>query len=88
VATNFPVEVSLRSPSADNEIAAAAIECLAGDPWVARATIAVTVEQGRVALSGQVRRYYQKAAAAQDVARLPGVVEVANHITVEPVLDL
>jgi osmotically-inducible protein OsmY len=64
-------------------IAAAAIDRLAWDVAIARDTV-VTVESGRITLTGEVDPYYRKDAAEQDVGRLLGVVGVSNLTTIKP----
>jgi len=81
-------EIEVRLPSeikcGDEEIATAAIDRLAWDVSVPCNAVKVTVEKGRVTLTGQVEWYYQKEAAEQDVDGLLGVIGVSNTITIKP----
>ena len=59
------------------------------EPFVSDAdAVTVTVEQGWVTLAGSVAWHYQKEAAAQDVARLHGVVGLSNRIVVKPAINV
>ncbi len=57
---------------------------LGWDVSVPRDAVKINVEQGWVTLTGEVTWHYQKAAAAEDVRRLFGVVGVSNHISIKP----
>jgi osmotically-inducible protein OsmY len=85
-------EIEVRLPSdaerADDEIAAAAIECLKWDVSVPHDAVKVTVEKGWITLTGQVDWHYQRDAAAQDVRRLFGAVGVSNQITITSKVDV
>lgn len=56
---------------------------LAWDPELGRATLAVSVSDGAVMLSGFVLTYAQKLAAERAVKRVAGVRAVANDVVVE-----
>jgi osmotically-inducible protein OsmY len=66
----------------DLEIKRDAEEHLRWDPAVDATDIAVTVQEGIVALSGFVRSYAQKREAERDAKRVSGVLGVANDIAV------
>jgi osmotically-inducible protein OsmY len=88
VAEEILVEVPFERTRTDEDIAAAAIERLAWDTSVPADAVSVRVEQGWITLTGEVTWYYQKEAAAQDIARLHGIVGVSNQVIVRPVVDV
>nr|WP_294522910.1 BON domain-containing protein [uncultured Rhodopila sp.] len=88
VADGIEVQVPFERARGDYDIAAAAIERLAWDSCIPADSISVTVEQGWVTLTGEVPWHYQKEAAAQDVARLHGVVGVSSEVVVKPAADV
>ena len=67
---------------ADDELRAAALEALTGDSKLRSTHIHVKVFQGRVKLTGYVRRESERAAAVEDVANLSGVLGVTDQIEV------
>jgi len=64
----------------DDEIRAAALQRLIGDPRIRSTHIHVKVSHGYLTLTGYVRAQPESAAAAEDVASLDGVVGVTNRI--------
>ncbi|MDN7919107.1 BON domain-containing protein [Burkholderia gladioli] len=66
----------------DEDIAAAARSLLLWDAGLGEQAVHVTVEKGRVTLSGEVNWAYQMQAAERSVERLRGVVHVSNEIRV------
>jgi osmotically-inducible protein OsmY len=88
VAEEIQVAIPFERVRRDDDIAAAAIERLAWDTSVPVDAVTVRVEQGWITLTGQVIWNYQKEAAAQDIARLHGVVGVSNQIVVKPTVDV
>jgi osmotically-inducible protein OsmY len=72
---------------ADLDVAAAAREALDGDRIVPHGSVQVTVKDGWVVLTGEVRHHFQRQAAHHAVGRVPGVLGVANEITLtdEPI---
>ncbi len=68
----------------DTDIAAAVNHVLAWTTAVPEGAVHVTVEKGRVSLSGQVEWDYQRRAAERAVQALAGVVGVGNQIVVKP----
>jgi len=69
---------------ADDKIAERALQNLASDSLLPKDQIKLTVEKGRVTLTGEVDWYYQKSAAESDVHRLSGVVSLRNDIKIKP----
>jgi osmotically-inducible protein OsmY len=66
----------------DDEILAAAFERLTSDPRIRSTHIHVKVSHGHLTLTGYVRHEAERAAAAEDVASLSGVIEVSNRIAI------
>jgi osmotically-inducible protein OsmY len=67
----------------DDEIAQRALNSLAWDISVPKDKVKVTVENGVVTLSGQVRWQFERSSAQDDVSTLYGVVDVINNITLK-----
>jgi osmotically-inducible protein OsmY len=88
VAEEIQVQLPFERTRGDDDVAAAAIERLAWDTSVPADAITVKVEQGWVTLTGSVAWYYQREAAAQDVARLHGVVGVSNQVVLKPAVNV
>jgi osmotically-inducible protein OsmY len=84
IAEEIEVRLPYATKRSDEEIAGAAIGRLEWDVSVPRDTIKVTVDKGRVTLTGEVDWNYQKDAASLDVRPLFGVVGVINQITIKP----
>jgi osmotically-inducible protein OsmY len=66
----------------DHELRGAALRVLIADGAVPSDRIDVKVHNGRVTLRGDVDEQHQSDAAFDDVAQLPGVVDVTNEIRV------
>jgi osmotically-inducible protein OsmY len=66
----------------DDAIRGAALQALIWDVEVPAEWIDVEVHDGRVTLKGDVEHQYERDAAFDDVARLHGVVDITNEITV------
>ena len=81
VVENIEVRLAFDAIRSDNDIAAAVVNRLEWDVAVPRGAVEVKVEDGWITLSGKVEWNFQRAAAAQDVQRLLGVVGVTNQIT-------
>jgi osmotically-inducible protein OsmY len=77
------LQVRLPQPHNDQEIAQAAINALHWHVWIPK-DIQVTVENGCVKLTGQVKWGFQRQAAETAVRFLKGVVLVDNLITLKP----
>lgn len=72
---------------ADGDLAAACRDALDSDRLVPHGAVALTVLDGWVTLSGEVRRHFQRQAAVHAVSRIHGVLGVNNEIslTTEPI---
>jgi len=68
----------------DKDIAKAALNVLAWDLEVPHDDIQVTVDNGRVKLTGQVKWWFQRHAAEKVINRLKGVKHLSNLITIKP----
>lgn len=81
-------EIEIRHPSdkkiADDEIARRAVDILAWDATVPRNAIKLTVNNGRVTLSGNVSWQFERKAAEDQVRKLSGVKGVINNIRMTP----
>jgi osmotically-inducible protein OsmY len=81
-------EIEVRLPSekklADDEIAARAVQIISWYGTIPEGQILVSVNRGWVTLTGNVGRYFQKAAAEHAVHKLTGVTGVTNDIEVVP----
>jgi osmotically-inducible protein OsmY len=64
----------------DDEIRVAAIQRLLSDRRIRSTHIHVKVSHGHLTLTGYVREDSERAAAREDVASLPGVIEVTDRI--------
>ena len=72
----------------DNEIATNAVRVLEWDSLLPKGTIKVTVDNGKITLTGNVPWYYQKQDAEKKVRYLAGVTLVDNQIVVKPALTI
>lgn len=70
--------------AADDEIAKRAVNTIEWNTTIPDGAVQVTVQDGWVALTGKVEWQYQKAAAADMVRNLAGVVAVTNQIEIKP----
>jgi osmotically-inducible protein OsmY len=81
-------EIEVRYPSdkksSDEEIAERAIKIIAWDVALPAGKVKVKVEKGVLTLTGEVEWNYQRAAAAEAVRKLSGVIGVVNDVTVRP----
>jgi hyperosmotically inducible protein len=81
-------EIVVRHPedkkTSDDQIAKRALDILKWDVLVPPGAIDVTVRNGMVTLSGEVRWHYQRSSAESDVRKLSGVQAVLNNITIKP----
>lgn len=68
---------------ADDELRAAALQRLIDDTRIPANHVDVEVSGGRVTLKGYVWRDSERAAAAEQIATLDGVVEVSDQIVVK-----
>jgi osmotically-inducible protein OsmY len=88
VAEEIEVRLPFDTKRNDDDIAAAAIDRLAGNVSVPKDSVMVKVENGWVTLTGQVDWWYQKDAVERDIRPLAGVVGVSNHTTIKPRVDI
>jgi osmotically-inducible protein OsmY len=84
VADDIEVHLPSDRKTADDEIAARALDLLAWDVAVPDDAIKLKVEHGVITLSGEVEWAYQRAEAEYDVRKLGGVKAVINDIRVRP----
>ena len=68
---------------ADGDIAADCLEALDKDRWVPHGAVDVSVTDGWVTLTGQVRRHFQRRAAMHAVRRVDGVLGVTDGIVIK-----
>ena len=66
----------------DDELRAAALETLSADRRIRSTHIHVKLSHGHLTVTGYAREQAESAAAAEDVASLPGVIEVTNRIEI------
>ncbi len=72
----------LTGGSDDGEIAARVEEVIAGDGRIGNSAIAVAVTDGVVELSGEVGSERERQSVEESIARVQGVREVSNRLTV------
>ena len=70
----------------DTEIAEAAARALKWNVWIPSG-VQATVEKGWVTLRGQTKWEFQRTAAFDAVRYIPGVIGVANDITIKPTVQ-
>ncbi len=78
------VRVPVAGDYADDQIADCARRILDWNVTVPADAISLTVERGRVTLSGTVKTYAQKLAADRALRKLGGVVSIINQIRIQP----
>lgn len=88
IADEVVVEPISTFRSNDTEIANSALRVIDWDISLPKDKIKVTVENGRITLTGQVPWYYQKQSAERDVRYLAGVTAVDNQIEIKPVFSI
>jgi osmotically-inducible protein OsmY len=66
---------------ADADVAADCLDAIDRDRFVPKGAVSVTVVDGWVTLSGEVRRHFQRMAAQHAVSRVDGVLGVTDNIT-------
>ena len=84
IADDLQVKLQHSLLRTDTEIAHAALNALRWDTEVPDDKITVKVENGWVALKGEVEWNFQKSAAERDTRYLTGVKGISNQITVKP----
>jgi osmotically-inducible protein OsmY len=81
-------EIEVRYPSdkktADDQIAKRALDVIAWNTTLPKDRIQIRVQDGWVALTGQVDWWYQRTDAENAVKRLSGVTGITNSITMKP----
>lgn len=87
LATEITVKLASSHQRSDSDIAHTVANVLSWTVWVPEKSIKVTVEHGRVTLSGIVDWQFQKQAATESVRLLLGVTGVNNQIAVKPRLS-
>jgi osmotically-inducible protein OsmY len=87
VAEEIEVRLPFSVKHGDEEIALSAVNRLKWDGSVPKDAIKVSVEKGRITLTGEVDWHYQQDAAAADVRGLWGVIGISNQITIKPKPD-
>ena len=70
----------------DVDIARDAAQAISSDVALLSTDVKVTVEDGRVTLTGTVPWNYQRATAVRSVSRIPGVKGVYSRLTLRPTL--
>ena len=83
VVESLQVYLAGSNPTEDEELAKRVINSLDWNSLVPRQSVKVTVEGGRVSISGEVSWQYQKSAAENAVRKLYGVVGVTNNVTIK-----
>ncbi len=84
VAEEIKVTLAGSYRRADKDIAQSATKVLDWNLWIPSDRVKVTVQDGRITLSGNVDWYYQKEYAEDAVRHLIGVLGVINSITIKP----
>lgn len=84
VADELQVRVPNHKRTADDEIATRVADIFEWDSRIPRDDIRITVQNGWVYLDGEVAWNFQRTEAQAQVAKLTGVVGLANNITVRP----
>lgn len=82
------MEIEVRYPggpqTADDQIARRALDVIAWDVTAPPNAVSVKVENGFVTLAGEVQWNFQRTNVEAAVRKLDGVLNVANHIAVNP----
>src|SRR5581483_7447167 len=83
IAEELRVDVPAMHRRDDEDIARAAAAALHWDAWLPR-TLAVTVQDGYVTISGEVDWDYQRGEAENSIRRILGVRGIHNEIRLRP----
>lgn len=83
---SLTVRLPSSSECTDQDVARAAVEAIKWNVSIPQGRVKVSVEKGRVTLTGTVDWMYQKQAAEDEISCLVGVKGVTNLITVAPSL--
>jgi osmotically-inducible protein OsmY len=84
IASEIEVRYPYEKKAADDEIARRAIDILGWDATVPRGAVKITVQDGRVTLSGDVTWQFERKAAEDQIRKLSGVRAIINNIRVKP----
>jgi osmotically-inducible protein OsmY len=84
IAEEIEIRFAGDKKTADDEIAARAVNILRWSAVVPPDSVMVKVQDGFVNLSGQVAWQYQRSAAEAEIRRLSGVAGVVNSIAIKP----
>lgn len=87
IVEEIEVQLSNEDRWADEPIAERALQRLASDAALPKDRITLKVEDGWVALNGEVEWQYQKMAAEHDVHNVAGVRGLTNEISIKPHLQ-
>jgi osmotically-inducible protein OsmY len=88
IAQEIHVQSSQDERFSDDALAKRAADILGWNIQVPSDSIAITVQQGWVTLSGEVDWQFQRQAAEEDIRRLSGVRGIHNEIVVRPRLQV
>lgn len=88
IANEIDVELATSWTRPDPEIAKTAVHALEWDLTLPKEKLKISVEKGKLTLTGEVEWWYQKENAEKDVQDLPGVVSVDNQIEVRPTMPI
>lgn len=86
VANELAVEIPGKYQVADAEIASAIVNAFKWDVAVPKEQIQVTVEDGRVTLTGAVDWWFQRENAERAVRRITGVKSINNQVIIKPLV--
>ena len=87
VANELKVDLLECLKRSDADIAKTAVDSLAWHAMVPHEKIKVSVERGRITLSGEVEWRFQMKNAEEAVRSIIGVRDVNNHIKVKPIIS-
>jgi osmotically-inducible protein OsmY len=87
IANDLTVRLSDAGTRSDTDIAQAVASALRWNTLVPDEDISASVSDGWVTLKGRVKWEYQRAAAANSVRDLAGILGVTNTITIEPLVS-
>ncbi len=84
IASEIQVRYPFEKKAADDEIARRALDILAWDATLPPNAIKITVEDGRVTLTGEVDWQFERKAAEEQIRKLSGVNAIMNNIKIKP----
>lgn len=88
VVNELEVELGAKTRFSDTDLANAALNALRWDMSVPDDRIQLSVEDGRVTLTGSVDWWHQREAAEKAIRRLAGVRSIINQITIKPRVEV